>query len=301
MKKIISLLLCLALCFSLGTMAFAEDGDDSLRYEDKAISLMSNSDSPDEMLVSKVESGLAVLEQVNVPIESIFNVSSYNGKAIYHRAITEDIVNYLTVSESINGDIVVDYYEDELHDTLTYCADGGILLNGNPVVVTYTDEEGVVYEQPLVARDNPNDFYSEGPCPGTSAGDYTVLDKTRYGNLKLEQLIIDTVTGVLCDLLTEAIESRLPGLGGFVVSTVVENVFNALCSNIKTEALRMAPDSDSVGYKVNYYTTEALVAPLCYSYRHDFYFYLCPVSSSYLPYDMYVGMRQIYHQFTLFW
>lgn len=29
MKKIISLLLCLALCLSLGTMAFAEDGDDS--------------------------------------------------------------------------------------------------------------------------------------------------------------------------------------------------------------------------------------------------------------------------------
>ena len=299
-KKLISLLLVVTICLSMGTVAFAEDTA-SLKYQDKAEMLVSNSNMLSDIQVAEVESGLAAMEQVNVPIGRIFNVSSCDGKVVYHRQVTEDIINYLTVDESANGDVVVDYYEGDLHDTVTYCADGTILLNGHPVIITYTNEDGTTYDEPLVTRNSLNDVYTEGPCSGTKASDYTVFDKTRYGNLQLEQQIIDIVTSTLCDLLTNAIEDVLTGFVGFATSTVVGEIFDLLCSNIKTKAQRIAPTSDAIGYKVDYYTTENLIAPLCYCYRHDFDFYLCPVKSDHLPDDMYVGARSVYHLFTLYW
>ena len=299
MKKVISILLIVALSLSMGTIAFADDAA-YIKYEEKADALISNSTFLDEAQSSEVKEELAALEQVSIPIESLFDVSLYNGEIVYHRTVYEDVVNYITVDESSNGDVIVDYYEGELHDTITYCLDGSILLNGEPVVVTMSDGDST-YEQHLATRSSLNDTYSTTPFSGTQSGDYTVLDKIKYGNLKLQQKIIETVTSALCDLLTRAIEKVLPDFEGFVASSVVKTIFNALCSNIKTEAQRMATNSNAVGYKVVYMTTDFLVAPLCYCYRHDFDFYLCEVNANYLPSNMHCGSRSIYHQFTLFW
>ena len=253
MKKIISLLLCLALCLSLGTMAFAEEGG---RQYAKAAEMLENDFSDCQIAEARIEEDLVLFENVGISTENFFAVSEYDGDVIYHKTSGEGIETSVKIAENDNGDIDVDFYQDDLHDTITYLADGGILLNGHDVKFTFIDDNGneVTYSSANITPQRARwAFYQDEPIIG-EASDYSNYTQTRQGNIDFEEKIFDMTVEAIKLFVGEALEVFCPG-----ISELSDDVIDMLAIMIKDRVLVHGPDAEFVYYVIKVYSYKEVI------------------------------------------
>lgn len=102
--------------------------------KNKAAELMEASPS-EKVTEDDIAEDLMLFRSVGTGVDDFNSFRVEDGRIIYEKRITEELVNLLAVEQTADGSVVVDYWEGDLHDVLTYKPNGDILLNGNKTEV----------------------------------------------------------------------------------------------------------------------------------------------------------------------
>ena len=97
--------------------------------KEQAAELMAASPS-DEVTEEDIAEDLMLFRSVGTGVEGIVSFSVEDGRIIYCKELAPGLENLLAVEQSDDGSVVVDYWEGDLHDVLTYKPNGDVLLNG---------------------------------------------------------------------------------------------------------------------------------------------------------------------------
>ena len=100
--------------------------------KEQAAELMAASPS-DEVTEEDIAEDLMLFRSVGTGVEGIVSFSVEDGRIIYCKELAPGLENLLAVELSDDGSVVVDYWEGDLHDVLTYKPNGDVLLNGKEV------------------------------------------------------------------------------------------------------------------------------------------------------------------------
>ena len=100
--------------------------------KEQAAELMAASPS-DEVTEEDIAEDLMLFRSVGTGVEGIVSFSVEDGRIIYCKELAPGLENLLAVEQSDDGSVVVDYWEGDLHDVLTYKPNGDVLLNGEEV------------------------------------------------------------------------------------------------------------------------------------------------------------------------
>ena len=100
--------------------------------KEQAAELMAASPS-DEVTEEDIAEDLMLFRSVGTGVEGIVSFSVEDGRIIYCKELAPGLENLLAVEQSDDGSVVVDYWEGDLHDVLTYKPNGDVLLNGKEV------------------------------------------------------------------------------------------------------------------------------------------------------------------------
>ena len=74
-----------------------------------------------------------LLRSVGTSVKGIESFSVEDGRIVYRKQLAPEVENLLAVERESDGSVVVDYWEGDLHDVLTYKPNGDVLLNGKEV------------------------------------------------------------------------------------------------------------------------------------------------------------------------
>ncbi len=98
----------------------------------KAAELMEASPS-DEATEDDIAEDLMLFRSVGTGVDGFVSFSVEDGRIIYREELAPGLENLLAVEQDSDGSVVVDYWEGDLHDVITYKSNGDILLNGKEV------------------------------------------------------------------------------------------------------------------------------------------------------------------------
>lgn len=230
MKRMLSLLLALAMCLSLSVPAWAVEIPTPTSLSPATLewiednSTMANIDLR-QQVVSDFESlsSVGILSDFCTP----YSIRS-DGKIVYDLQLTENITNQITTHWDTQNQLVVEFYEDDKHDTVVYLNNGSLLVNGCLIdnhnsVVSFASSSGNVTIQPRARYD---DF---SLSPWGSASEYTIDAGVYTGSFcswgveTIANLSIGAVAAIICD----AVKAKL-GLAILITifSTVASNMIN---------------------------------------------------------------------------
>ena len=94
----------------------------------QAAELMAASPS-DEVTEEDIAEDLMLLRSVGTSVKGIESFSVEDGRIVYRKQLAPEVENLLAVERESDGSVVVDYWEGDLHDILTYKPNGDGLLN----------------------------------------------------------------------------------------------------------------------------------------------------------------------------
>lgn len=148
MKKFISAFLFFAFIVSLTGSALATNVElkatPSIRELSANAQAMLEQDLGREYLnaefVESVESDLALFHNTFLIDDLSIEHVNANGEFLYSKTYESGIVNYLAVSEDLNGTIQLDCYEGDKHDQLIFAPNGKLFLDGFEVTATIDEE-----------------------------------------------------------------------------------------------------------------------------------------------------------------
>ena len=100
----------------------------------QAAELMSASPS-DEVTEDDIAEDLMLFRSVDIDTYEFTEFSVDNGIIVYHDPISTG-ESLLSIEQKRNGDVVIDIWEGDLHDQVTYKSNGDVLLNGKKMTVT---------------------------------------------------------------------------------------------------------------------------------------------------------------------
>ncbi len=100
----------------------------------QAAELMAASPS-DEVTEDDIAEDLMLFRSVDIDTYEFTEFSVDNGIIVYHDPISAG-ESLLSIEQKRNGDVVIDIWEGDLHDQVTYKSNGDVLLNGKKMTVT---------------------------------------------------------------------------------------------------------------------------------------------------------------------
>lgn len=100
----------------------------------QAAELMAASPS-DEVTEDDIAEDLMLFRSVDIDTYEFTELSVDNGIIVYHDPISAG-ESLLSIEQKRNGDVVIDIWEGDLHDQVTYKSNGDVLLNGKKMTVT---------------------------------------------------------------------------------------------------------------------------------------------------------------------
>lgn len=100
----------------------------------QAAELMAASPS-DEVTEDDIAEDLMLFRSVDIDTYEFTEFSVDNGIIVYHDPISTG-ESLLSIEQKRNGDVVIDIWEGDLHDQVTYKSNGDVLLNGEKMTVT---------------------------------------------------------------------------------------------------------------------------------------------------------------------
>ena len=100
----------------------------------QAAELMAASPS-DEVTKDDIAEDLMLFRSVDIDTYEFTEFSVDNGIIVYHDPISTG-ESLLSIEQKRNGDVVIDIWEGDLHDQVTYKSNGDVLLNGKKMTVT---------------------------------------------------------------------------------------------------------------------------------------------------------------------
>lgn len=98
----------------------------------KAAELMEASPS-DEVTEDDIAEDLMLFRSVGTGVDGFVSFSVEDGRIIYREELAPGLENLLAIEQDSDGSVVVDYWEGDLHDVITYRPNGDMLLNGKEV------------------------------------------------------------------------------------------------------------------------------------------------------------------------
>lgn len=123
--------LLLSACGARSALMAALPGDAA---KQQAAELMSASPS-DEVTEDDIAEDLMLFRSVDIDTYEFTEFSVDNGIIVYHDPISTG-ESLLSIEQKRNGDVVIDIWEGDLHDQVTYKSNGDVLLNGKKMTVT---------------------------------------------------------------------------------------------------------------------------------------------------------------------
>lgn len=151
------------------------------------------------------------------------------------------------IRKASNGDIVMDVYDGNLHDTITKTSDGKLLLDGKEVVVESNteviEEESFNEDVSVASQYGRGSVYRTTPYKGKAA-DYTKKVKTiKTASVKADKVIRKMTISAISIILKNSIQA-------FVPTTLPISALTAVAKNVKPAAERNAPNSKCLSYSL---------------------------------------------------
>lgn len=225
MRKIIGIFIIVSLCLLSIFPIYAFDNSD---IEKKEKSL-------------KIENDLALLEDIGFRTDMVKKSKSasdrfINDIPVYDIAFDDGLINQVQIQKDNTGEIVLDFYENEIHDVIILKSDGSIIVNDKKIIVEDID---VIKQEVEIQANGRTSIFSKTPQRGVAA-DYTKKEPSYSKNVYAGQKIKNLSIGAIVTLLAKPLN-----LGSY------SNVISAVAANMKSAAEVYAPDSAYFSYLVN--------------------------------------------------
>jgi len=282
MRKTIALMLtlCLAIC-TIPVQALANDvtrNDTKRSNHFKTIhkeleNIVGKKNLTDD-LVSIVRNELADFESVGIECEMLIPVEvSDTDEVTYEIQLTEDVVNYVTVEEDKDG-LILNFYEDDIHNELIFLNDGELMLDGEIVYISseieYTEDVFINNRTTSYANARASS-YSLNPHKALST--YTISKGSYKGNQVSwgVSTAASLTTGAFASIVAAAFS--IFSVGGGVVLGVVTGLATSMVTDVKIYGMKDAFWSYNFTVKESTYN-DALERYLsydgaCYSQRNQ--------------------------------
>lgn len=185
-KRMISLLLALAMCLSLCATVFAQDPERGIAKE----SLTS-----EQLEIYNADMKAFKRASIDTAMLTIDSIDESN-KFTYQFNISDTIKNIMKISYTAET-VTLDVYEDGRHNRMIYSA-GGVEI------------DGVFHAQEVNTTRARASEYLKSPPPGFTTGSYTYRGSTREDRFDIKRKIATYTTTALCTVLGIVL---FPGMG----------------------------------------------------------------------------------------
>lgn len=232
---------------SLSQMAYASSTDEAISQKD-AQTIDCNSCNLTINDEKKVLQDEELFREMSVDLDMItLEKASGTSPFVYKIDYGDGSVETTEIRKASNGDIVMDVYDGNLHDTITKTADGKLLLDGKEVVVESNTEviEGESFNEDVsvASQYGRGSVYRTTPYKGKAA-DYTKKVKTiKKASVKADKLIRNMTITAIATVLEKSIQTCVP-------LTLSVKVLSEAAKKVKPEAERNAPNSKCLSYKL---------------------------------------------------
>ena len=226
-KRVISLVLALAMCLSLCTTVFAQDSTCEITKE---------SLTPEQLEIYNADMKAfrrTLIDVAMLTIDSVDEDSSFT----YQYNISDTLKNLIKIKYTSEM-VTLDIYEGDRHDVVNYLPEG-IEVDGELFPRETATTRAKAYE------------YLASPAPGFDSGPYTSDHIVRKNRYDLAKKIADYTTAALCTVLATVF---FPG----AVSTVVGGVLYSVISTQVGKLVQYAIDHATanckyISYMENWY------------------------------------------------
>lgn len=232
---------------SLSQMAYASSTDEAISQKD-AQTIDCNSCNLTINDEKKVLQDEELFREMSVDLDMItLEKASGTSPFVYKIDYGDGSVETTEIRKASNGDIVMDVYDGNLHDTITKTADGKLLLDGKEVVVESNTEviEGESFNEDVseASQYGRGSVYRTTPYKGKAA-DYTKKVKTiKKASVKADKLIRNMTITAIATVLEKSIQTCVP-------LTLSVKVLSEAAKKVKPAAERNAPNSKCLSYKL---------------------------------------------------
>lgn len=199
MKKTISILLSLSLICSLCPIAFAIDG-----YDPEILAILPPT-AEYAKISNQVEEDLTDLSNAYIEENLCTPISiSQDGLIRYNITYPNGIVNQVTIEKNAEGCVVLNLYEDNLHNEVVILKTGDLLVDGQFVNIQNNG---------TITRRMRNVDYSLSPWG--NASEYSIYCETYSNNAfswgveTLVGLTTTTVAAILCGAINASIPASI--------------------------------------------------------------------------------------------
>lgn len=232
---------------SLSQMTYASSTDEAISQKD-AQTIDCNSCNLTINDEKKVLQDEELFREMSVDLDMItLEKASGTSPFVYKIDYGDGSVETTEIRKASNGDIVMDVYDGNLHDTITKTADGKLLLDGKEVVVESNTEviEGESFNEDVsvASQYGRGSVYRTTPYKGKAA-DYTKKVKTiKKASVKADKLIRNMTITAIATVLEKSIQTCVP-------LTLSVKVLSEAAKKVKPAAERNAPNSKCLSYKL---------------------------------------------------
>lgn len=247
-KKLLSLLLALAMCLSLCVPAWAAE-------QRSGISL-----SP-ELQQTYAADMVAFQRTFFLPSQlSVANIDN-SGKITYQYTLSDLVTGYADISYT-DESVILDVYEGDRHDTIEYL-DGGIKING------------AFYAYQLNSANTPatrarTTQYSANPPAGYSTGAYYFSHREETNRFDLPKAVASYTVAALCAALAlRFFPTAINVQEGAILYALISNGVGILIQN----AIDTFCTNTYLSYRISYYEHENSsnldLVYRCYAYYYN--------------------------------
>ncbi|NYB74132.1 hypothetical protein HZF24_08245 [Sedimentibacter hydroxybenzoicus DSM 7310] len=231
MKKIISIVLsiCMILC-ALPIQAFAKN----LSIEESLANIVGK-DLVTPRLIEKAKNDIDNLESVGFESNRL-NIEkvSKSGEITYKFRLTDEIESRITAIEDSQGSLVLNIYEGTKHNELVYLSDGGLLVDGNRVEISFE----VINEKKEVAQNTEciafaNARYSQySTSPFVSSSTYTDFIKSYKANKNAWG--VETIVNLTATVVAAILSASISGIsvGGSIAISIFAYTASAMINYV---------------------------------------------------------------------
>lgn len=259
MKRILSILLALIIstntlvigCYAANAEDIAQTASTNTLVDD----YLSREDAPvsSQALATSVQADLSLLKVSY--LDSLVSISDVDnrGRVTYQIAYDDGIVDYISVSNNANGDVILKVWENDLYNELVYAKDGSVLLDGKPAYETTvttpiasTDSDSNIGTQITRAGPRSQLFAISLPNGKASIPSNYKFSSGKWGDpFSLSKTLASIAISVLISLTVNAalgLARSLIGLGSAIISSILTEALSMSSSQI-TALQKASPNS----------------------------------------------------------
>lgn len=230
-KRLLSLLLALAMCLSLSVPAFATETTAFASLSPATLEwIEANSTMANVGLQQQVVADFENLSSAGI-FSDFCTPSSIrsDGKIVYTLQLAENITNQMTTYRDAQNQLVVEFYEGDKHDTIVYLNNGNLLVNGCLInnqnsAISVASSSGDVVIQPRARYDEFS------LTPWGSASEYNI-DRGVYAGNRCEWGV-ETIANLLVATVAAIIAAKInPEVGCSIAIAIFTTVASSMISN----------------------------------------------------------------------